>query len=190
MQTTDFPDGPGERLGCAHPSAREGDVPIVRPAESSGLWAPVALAVVGAATAIGSAPDDEFPVLLPETDGRRALARFRHASQRFARRFRLNRLIRVPLLARTGVAIETSQPTRFHETDMKNLILRATLLGIVASASFSPTQAASLAATATAPAQMTSATACALTSSKAPAHEAPGLLADPSQGDRFIFSGP
>ncbi|MGP6157405.1 MAG: hypothetical protein ACLPYS_07860 [Vulcanimicrobiaceae bacterium] len=89
MQTTDFPDGPGERLGCAHPSAREGDVPIVRPAESSGLWAPVALAVVGAATAIGSAPDDEFAVLLPETDAiARCSRNFRHASQRFARRFR------------------------------------------------------------------------------------------------------
>ncbi|MGP6192158.1 MAG: hypothetical protein ACLPSH_19275 [Vulcanimicrobiaceae bacterium] len=72
---------------------------------------------------------------------------------------------------------------------MKNAILRATLLGIVASASFSLTQAASLAATS--PAQMTSTTACALAPAKAAHSDAvpSTLLPQPTGHDPFGLLG-
>lgn len=72
---------------------------------------------------------------------------------------------------------------------MKNAILRATLLGIVASASFSLTQVASLAATS--PGQMTSSTVCAVNPAQevAPAAPLAHALERPEETDRFMLLG-
>ena len=76
---------------------------------------------------------------------------------------------------------------------MTNGILRATLLGIVASASFSLTQAASLAATS--PDQMTKSTTCltgppnADAQAATPAGSLARILDHPEQTDRYLLLG-
>ncbi len=72
---------------------------------------------------------------------------------------------------------------------MKNGILRAALLGIVASASFSLTQAASLAATSSE--QLTKANICLTNSAQAvtPTNPLPSILQHPEQTDRFLLLG-
>ena len=65
---------------------------------------------------------------------------------------------------------------------MKNGILRATLVGIVASASLALAPAASLAVTSPGPADQPNVVA--------PAPELAQILAQPELTDRFIFEGP
>jgi hypothetical protein len=75
------------------------------------------------------------------------------------------------------------------EIDMKNGILRAALLGIVASASFSLTQAASLAATSP---EQAKANICLVSQSQAAGAADPRLTAileHPEVTDRFLLLG-
>ncbi len=73
---------------------------------------------------------------------------------------------------------------------MKNALLRATLLGIVASASFSLTQTASQAATTNVPARSAGASACAALPPNAAANAAAAEAHQSKDAERFTSSGP
>ena len=78
------------------------------------------------------------------------------------------------------------------EIEMKNGILRAALLGVVASASFSLTQAASLAATASYPALTTAPNTCAVVNpAQAASKNAPAPDVDPmAEVNKLLLGGP